>query len=319
VAVHHLKSNTNTDWTGTVTVGNSTGGTATIAATDLVRPVDWNSYHGQDITISGGATAGTSAGSGTNLVYGGSNSLTINLSTSNDGGQTLWLQPAMSQLTWGPGLSMSSNGSTITIQQPHSSEFRAYDEAINQAVQYGQSSMHVWPVRIDNNVTCQYIGIPLIYSNASNSSNSHTLSLTFALYTRNSNSFGSIHSTSYTTAMSASGSVGTNGAAFQGNRELRLAWSTSISGGRYYQALLSKSASNAGGCSISNVGASNWASAYSGPFGVGSNATQQWFEAAGMFSAQTAALPATFQASDLVGSTSAQQRPQIWRLMWNTY
>ena len=319
MAVSHIKSNTNTDWTGTVTVGNSTGGTNTIAATDLVRPGDWNSAHNQFVTISGGATAGTSAGSGTNLVYGGSNSLTVNLSTAAGGGQTLWLQPAMSNLTWGPGLSLSSNGSTITIQQPCSSEFRVYDEAIKQAAQYGQSSLHIWPVGIDNNVTCRYIGIPLIYSNASNSSNSHTISLTFALYTRNSQSFGTIHSTSYTTAMSASGSVGTNGAAFQGNRELRLAWSTSISGGRYYQAFLSKTTSNAGGCSISNVVASNWASAYSGPFGVASNASQQWYEAAGFYSAQTAGIPATFNASDLVGSTSAQQRPHIWRLMWDTY
>jgi hypothetical protein len=119
--------------------------------------------------------------------------------------------------------------------------------------------------------------------------------------------------------MSASGSVGTNGAAFQGNRELRLAWTSSVSAGRYYQAFLSKTASNAGGCSISNVWASNWASAYSGPFGVASNATQQWYEAAGILSAQTAGIPNTFNASDLVGSTSVQQRPQIWRMFWHTY
>jgi hypothetical protein len=319
VAVSHIKSNTNTDWTGTVTVGNSTGGTNTIAATDLVRPGDWNSAHNQWVTISGAATAGTANGSGTNLVYGGSNSLTINLSTAAGGGQTLWLQPAMSNLTWGPGLSLSSNGSTIAILKVPASEYRPYDQAVQQAVQYGQSTMHVWPVDVHDNVTCNYIGIPLIYSNASNSSNSQTLSLYFALYTRNANSFGTSISTSYTTAMSASGSVGTNGAAFVGNRELRLAWSTSISAGRYYQAFLSRTASNAGGCSISNVVASNWASAYSGPFGVASNASQQPYEVGGYLTAQTAALPATFQVTDIVGSTSVQQRPQIWRMMWNTY
>lgn len=41
----HAKSNTIADMTGTVTVNNSSGGTATIAATDLVRPSDWNSNH----------------------------------------------------------------------------------------------------------------------------------------------------------------------------------------------------------------------------------------------------------------------------------
>jgi hypothetical protein len=319
VAVSHIKSNTVADWTGTVTVGNSTGGTNTIAATDLVRPADWNSAHNQWVTISGAATAGTENGSGTNLVYGGSNSLTLSLSTAAGGGQTLWLQPAMSNLTWGPGLSLSSNGSTIAILQVPKSEYRPYAPAVQQAFQNGQSTMHVWPVDIPVDVTCQYIGIPLIYSAASNSSNSQSISLTFALYTRNSQSFGSMHSTQYTTAMTASGSVGTNGAAFVGNRELRIAWSTSLSAGRYYQVFLSKTASNAGGVSISNVGASNWASAFSGGFGVASAASAQWYEAAGILSAQTAAIPATFNASDIIGSTSVQQRPQIWRMMWHTY
>ena len=296
MAVSHIKSNTVADWTGTVTVGNSTGGTNTIAATDLVRPADWNSAHAHYVTVAGN-TAGTVNGSGTNLVFGGSNDVTVNLSTAAGGGQTLWIDEKAKPV----------------------SEFRPYDMAVQQAVQYGQSTMHVWPVDIPLDVSFQYIGIPLIYSNASNSSNSHTISLTFALYTRNSQSFGSSVSTSYTTAMSASGSVGTNGAAFQGNRELRLAWSSSLSAGRYYQAFLSKTANNAGGCTISNVGASNWASAFSGGFGVASNATRQWFEAAGIYSAQTAAIPDTFNASDLVGSTSVQQRPHIWRVMWHTY
>jgi hypothetical protein len=91
VAVSHVKSNTIADWAaGAVTVANSTGGTNTVNATDLVRPSDWNSAHNQFVTISGN-TSGTANGSGTNLVFGGSNDVTLNLSTSNDGGQTLWI------------------------------------------------------------------------------------------------------------------------------------------------------------------------------------------------------------------------------------
>jgi hypothetical protein len=41
----HVKSNTIADFTGTITGFNSTGGTQTIAATNLVRPSDWNSAH----------------------------------------------------------------------------------------------------------------------------------------------------------------------------------------------------------------------------------------------------------------------------------
>lgn len=45
VTVTHAKSNIIADWAGVVTVGNSTGGTNTVQATDLVRPQDWNSAH----------------------------------------------------------------------------------------------------------------------------------------------------------------------------------------------------------------------------------------------------------------------------------
>ena len=45
MTVSHVKSNTIADWSGTVTVGNSTGGSTTMAASDMVRPSDWNSNH----------------------------------------------------------------------------------------------------------------------------------------------------------------------------------------------------------------------------------------------------------------------------------
>jgi hypothetical protein len=45
LTISHAKSNTIADFTGTVTGWNSSGGTATVLATDLVRPSDWNSSH----------------------------------------------------------------------------------------------------------------------------------------------------------------------------------------------------------------------------------------------------------------------------------
>ncbi len=53
VTISHVKSNTIADFTGTVTVGNSSGGTQTVAATNLVRPSDWNSSHAQTIALAG--------------------------------------------------------------------------------------------------------------------------------------------------------------------------------------------------------------------------------------------------------------------------
>jgi len=45
VSVGHAKNVTVADWSGTVTVANSTGGTTTAAASNLARPSDWNSAH----------------------------------------------------------------------------------------------------------------------------------------------------------------------------------------------------------------------------------------------------------------------------------
>lgn len=76
MAISHVKSNTIADWTGTVTVGNSTGGTQTVNATDLVRPGDWNSAHNQYYTLSGN-TNGASTASGTNVIFSGGNNITL--------------------------------------------------------------------------------------------------------------------------------------------------------------------------------------------------------------------------------------------------
>lgn len=84
MAVSHVKSNTVADWTGTVTVGNSTGGTQTIAATNLVRPSDWNSVHNQFYTLSGN-TNNASTASGTNVVFQGLGGATLVGSTGTIG------------------------------------------------------------------------------------------------------------------------------------------------------------------------------------------------------------------------------------------
>lgn len=75
-AVTHVKSNAVADFTGTVTVFNSQGSTVTVAATDIVRPSDWNSGHHQIATLSGN-TAGASTLSGTNIVIQGGNGLSV--------------------------------------------------------------------------------------------------------------------------------------------------------------------------------------------------------------------------------------------------
>jgi len=97
MAVSHIKSDTIADFTGTFTGFNSQGSTTTIAATDLVRPSDWNSVHNQFYTLSGN-TSNASTASGTNVVLQGSNGITLAGSTGTivflDNAQTISFFPA---------------------------------------------------------------------------------------------------------------------------------------------------------------------------------------------------------------------------------
>ena len=62
VTVQHVKTVTIGAYTGTITVGNSSGGTTTAQATDLVLPTDWNSIHSATINLSASDLTGLLAG-----------------------------------------------------------------------------------------------------------------------------------------------------------------------------------------------------------------------------------------------------------------
>ena len=110
MAVSHVKSNTIPDWTGTVTVGNSTGGTQTVNASDLVRPSDWNSGHNQFYTISGN-TNNASTASGTNVVFQASGNLTLVGST----GTIVFSAPQRDVLSFYQNLPAVNNTGTISV------------------------------------------------------------------------------------------------------------------------------------------------------------------------------------------------------------
>lgn len=57
VTVTHAKSNSIGDFTGTVTVYNSSGGSQSQLATNLVRPSDWNSAHQVTLNLTGSEVA----------------------------------------------------------------------------------------------------------------------------------------------------------------------------------------------------------------------------------------------------------------------
>lgn len=82
MTILHPKTNIVADFTGTATVYNSQGSSTTIAATDLVRPSDWNSAHVINYSL-GGNTAGSQSVSGLNVAFFGGNNITVSANTAN--------------------------------------------------------------------------------------------------------------------------------------------------------------------------------------------------------------------------------------------
>lgn len=82
MALSHVKSDTIADFTGTITGFDSQGSTLTRAATDLIRPSDWNSVHNEYYTLTGNTTVNSTA-SDTNVVFGASGGVLIAGSTAS--------------------------------------------------------------------------------------------------------------------------------------------------------------------------------------------------------------------------------------------
>lgn len=190
MAIVHPKSVTIGDFTGTVTVFGSTGGTETIAATNLVRPSDWNSGHNQLYTLSGNTTNASTA-SGTNVVFQAGGDVTLGGSTGtivfNAG-----IGPNNEQ--WiGTGVRPFANVSTSSL---------------------GQNSLYITPAIFDRQMSAVALKLPVLVTNSSSAVSSGQKGLTYnvGLYSRVATDLAAtgytqltrVFSTSYTMAASYS-------------------------------------------------------------------------------------------------------------------
>lgn len=131
MAVSHVKSVTVADFTGTVTAFNSQGSTATIAASDLARPSDWNSVHNQYFTVAGN-TLGSSTASGTNVVFAASGGASIGVS----GADTIYV-------------------SVPNILASFSTWANVPFVSGTQTVRPTQSTFHIFPIQPQQAVICE--------------------------------------------------------------------------------------------------------------------------------------------------------------------
>lgn len=227
MAVSHVKSNPVANMTGTVTVFNSAGVTTTVAATDLVRPTDWNSAHNQFMTI-GGNTAGVSTLSGTNIEFHASGAATL----SGNGQTIVFSAPTQSVQTQGSvqvqgstgaisfgngnGITFGGNASIITASHNALTTARASTDAIGL-----NSGLTANGVSMTANSSGLSLNFPAFLTTAAQSDHSHgnpTLALTNLSGTTASNSAGLTLSLSAAApgggggpAISAAGASASNG------------------------------------------------------------------------------------------------------------
>ena len=281
MSIVHAFSNTVADATGTVTAWNGAT-TASVAATDIVRPSDWNSGHNQLYTLSGN-TSNASTASGTNVVLQGLGGVTLVGSTG-----TIGISAAAAKRYSG---------------------FNPYADHVMITGQAGQGTLQLEPERFPE-LQFDRIVLPLSNSNASNSSGSHTLSFWQGLYTRNASTLSLLHSASATTAVTHSGTVGSY-SLYSGMRLFTIPFTATLTEGEYWIANLSRTTSGGANGTYSQMVASNLASNFVGHFGSSNNTTMQMTLGQGVYTATTSGLPASIAFSQIRGSDSQAQRAPI--------
>lgn len=287
MAISHVKSNAVADWTGTVTVFDSQGSTATAAATNLVRPVDWNSGHNQFYTLSGN-TNNASTASGTNVVLQGVGAVTLAGSTGTIG---------------------------ISVANPVTHKmFSIPGEATLQ--NQGQSSLHIQPLMLPN-VQHDHIGFYLLFSNNTNSTGSVTISQWVGLYTRNASTLSLLSSTSTSRGHTFSGTGG-DFSLQHGMRALTIPWTNTITQGDYWLGVISRTTSGGANATLSQVLRSEQASGFSGVLGVASDNSAQWVLGLGTYSTNTTGIPNSIAFSEIGGNAAVPRRPPLFFLLSQT-
>jgi len=285
-----------------VTFGTSAGSIIT-ASVNPGAAAENNNFN-----LLGANTAGNTTASGSTIGLSGVN---LTLSGTNNS-QIVLSAPATSSLSATGQLSISVNGNIISLGVPSKdirSFFTPYGDNERIAGQVGQGTLNINPNDFPD-VTFDRVFFPIVMSNATNSSGSHTLSFWIGLYTRNNSTLSLITSASQSYALTNSGTVGSY-SLYSGLRHISIGLSTSLSEGLYYVGVLSRSTSGGANGSYSQMMLSNYNSNFVGHFGSSHNTSMQIRPGLGVYSATLSSIPNSIGISQIRGSDSLAQRPPI--------
>jgi hypothetical protein len=327
---------------GIISVGNS-GGTIQIsgpATTNFANlsvsagttsgslgSIVFSNSNGVSFGLNGSTITASAAGGGGGVAIAASNSTFTSgtvvmsaaggaLTISNGAQSALFSVPQTSSLSATGGISISTNGSTISIGYAGTTEsgYNPYADLPIVISQLGQGSLLLDPNLVP---TFQYdrVLLPIFNTNTNNSSGSHSLTFAVGLYTRNASTLSLLGSTSASTAVTHSGTQGSY-SLFSGMRHFSIGSTRTVTAGRYWMAFASSTSSAGADGSYSNAleavySANSASNNFNGFFGVAQNNSQQFTLGQGFYSAATSGMPASIAFSQVNGVTALAQNMQM--------
>lgn len=274
--------------------------------------VTFGTSAGSIVTASvAGASAGVAAfrnsqttyTSGTIAFLEGGGALTI---ASNAGQQFLLSVPATSSLSATGILSISSNGSTISIGVPGNTKsfWGPFDDAQTTLSQVGNGSMFVQPMlAIDAHMSLSRVDVmaSLAISSSSNSSHAGAISLYAGIFTRNGSTLSLASSGS--TVHQFSNTSNNSQSSIEGVRRLSIPINANlVHGNDFWIGIISRtSTTNANWFTATNVRVSMATGQITGLIGEVSNITKQLSPGYGLWSTTSTNLPASLAFSDIRG------------------
>lgn len=313
--------------------GNTTGaGTALISSgTALLvggNNITLSQDNGNAITIVGGAGGGGGgvalAGAATTFTSGTVNLAASGAMTIGSAAQSFnFSVPQVSSLVGTNGISISTAGNTITLDGGAMtggggatlSYYNPQDAYLQVATQQGQATLHMQPTPAPNVVFDRAV-FPMVFSGATNSTGSVSLSMWMGIYTRDASTLSMYTSFSTSGALTHSGTV--NSSQNVGVKLFTMGATSSLSEGQYFVGILSRTTNAGGNASISQMVASQQSSNLGGFWGQAPNATIQYTRGLGVYTTSTAALPSSVAFSQLNGSAALALRQPLFYVVSGT-
>lgn len=273
---------------------------ASVAAPGAAAENNWHHLLGANTAGNTTASGSTIGLSGINLTLSGTNASVINISA-----------PATSSLSATGAISVSTDGSTVSIGVRDfytRSGFNAYGDR-PYVFTTNQGSLIIDPVNLPD-VQFDRLVLAMNFTNATNSSGSQTVSHWVGIYTRNVSTLSLLGSTSGTTAITNSGTVGSY-SLHSGLRLFTIPMITTLTEGRYWIGHVSRTTFGGANASFSVLAVSQLNSNFLGHFGSSHNTTYQFTLGAGVYNTTTSGIPNSIGFSQIRGSDNAILRPAI--------